>query len=48
MASNLKEKNSTFKQNIALIKFNLSFIKIINAKLVKYCEEIQMLKNKYE
>lgn len=34
MASNLKEKNHTFKQNIALIKFNLSFIKIINAKVV--------------
>ena len=48
MAANVQEKNKTFRDNINILKLNISFIKIINIKIIKYREEIDMLKSKYE
>lgn len=48
MATNISEKNKTFRDNINILKLNISFIKIINIKIIKYREEIEILKNKYE
>ncbi|CAD8116305.1 unnamed protein product [Paramecium primaurelia] len=45
MKTNVKERNNTSRQNISLLKFNLSFIKIINIKIIKYNEEVELLKN---
>ena len=48
MATNISEKNKTFRDNINILKLNISFIKIINIKIIKYREEIEILKSKYE
>ncbi|CAK83889.1 unnamed protein product (macronuclear) [Paramecium tetraurelia] len=48
MTANIKEKNQASRHNISLLKFNISFIKIINIKIIKYNEELEMLRDKYK
>lgn len=43
--TNIKEKNQISRHNISLLKFNISFIKIINIKIIKYNEEVELLRN---
>lgn len=48
MTVNVKEKNHASRHNISLLKFNISFTKIINIKIIKYNEEIDLLRNIYK
>ncbi|CAD8115866.1 unnamed protein product [Paramecium sonneborni] len=48
LGSNLKEKNQVFNYNMLLLKFNLSFLRIVNIKIIKYNEEIDFFKKNYQ
>ncbi|CAD8113508.1 unnamed protein product [Paramecium sonneborni] len=48
MTVNIQEKNHVSRENISLLKFNISFIKIINIKIIKYNEELELLNNNYK
>ncbi|CAD8117350.1 unnamed protein product [Paramecium sonneborni] len=48
MTVNVQEKNQVSRNNISLLKFNISFTKIMNIKIIQYNEELELLNNKYK
>ncbi|CAD8194590.1 unnamed protein product [Paramecium octaurelia] len=48
ITAKFKVKSQTSKHNISLLKFNINFIKIINIKIIKYNQEVDVLKNECE